>query len=111
MTEERTPYGDTPRTDAALYAIDGGLPLGSAWKIVEHARQLERELAEARRDVRTFRQALIMIDAQAESQRVWGGQSYRWHFPQAKAIHDITRTALEMNAAIDAAIESSAPRP
>lgn len=46
---------ETPRTDALLYMLDGGLPVGNAWKVVEFAYQLERELAAAQADAERWR--------------------------------------------------------
>jgi hypothetical protein len=57
MTEERTPYGDqsdTPRTDAQADRYGPQVPMSNI-VTADFARQLERELAEARKDAERYR--------------------------------------------------------
>lgn len=58
--------------------------------------ELEKQRDELQRETARLRAALIECEHQTHSMRVWGGQSWSYHPPQAGKIAKEARTALDV---------------
>ncbi|MHB9102439.1 MAG: hypothetical protein ACYC2E_13090 [Sulfuricella sp.] len=95
--------------EAAPLPVRSNAGLGSAFQQAAHHAYAQTDgtyawpnsregdmLREAKREIEVLRAALVECEHQTHSMRVWGGQSWTYHPPQAGKIAKFARAALDV---------------